>query len=243
LLAALAVAAPLAGSSEDSDLAIPDLIFGESQPQLPPFWVSARVALDSEGGLRSDYLASLKLRWDLATARGEVARQGCFEQGAVYIDPLPHHVPVSSLADLRDFSLAIVRGTVSGSEPGFLQERPGVLLRLDPVEIIAGDITAADAPLFIYYPNARFTVGSYAFCTIDPRASHEPRLGDQLLVFVRTAAAGPEGRVIAPLPEDLVFETADGELLVPGPLRDDPPVAFARSLDDLVAAMATNGGA
>jgi hypothetical protein len=242
LYAALVVAAPIAGSSGDPDPLIPDLIFDEAQPQIPPYWVAARVALDSAGRLRSDYLGQLQFHWDLMTSRGEIARRGCLEQGPVYGESLPHQVPVSSLAKLHEFSLAIVRGTVAGSKTGFMSEHAGVLLRLDPVEVIAGDITATDAPLFIYYPNARFTIGSYSFCKVDPRATHEPSPGDQVLVFSRTAVGGPERRLVGFIPDDLFFETRDGALIVPKPLRDDPPVAFARSLDDLVAAMSTQGG-
>jgi hypothetical protein len=242
LYAALVVAAPIAGSSGDPDPLIPDLIFDEAQPQIPPFWISARAALDSSGQLRNDYLGHLQFHWDLMSDRGEIARRGCLEQGPAYPDTQPHQVPVTSLAKLREFALAVVRGTVAGSEPGFYHRQAGVLLRLDPIEVIAGDITAANAPLFIYYPNARFTIGSYSFCKVDPRATHEPLPGDQLLVFVRTGAGGAERRLIGPLVDDVFFETRDGALIVPQPLRDDPPVAFARSLDDIVAAVAPNGG-
>ena len=221
---------------------VPELIFDRTQPQAPPIWVSAEAALGGGGQLRSDYLGQVQSQWNRMTARGEVAKHGCLEQGPVYIDPLPHQVPVHTLTRLREFSLAIVRGTISASQPGFYEGKSGELLRLDPAKVIAGDITAQDAPLFVYYPNATFSVGSHSFCSVDPRASYQPRPGDQVLVFVRTGVGGPEHRLTAPLPEDLFFETRDGDLVVPEALRDDPPITKAHSLDDIEAAIATVRG-
>lgn len=232
---------PLVAASHAHGAEIPDLIFDPTQPEIPPIWVSAEVALDTQGKLRSDYLGQLQYFWDLHSARGNIAADGCLVQGAVYNDSLPHQAPVRTLAKLNGFSWTVVRGTVSDLKPGFCQQQAGVLLRLDPVEILSGTLSAQDAPLFIYYPNARFSIGSYSFCKIDPRASHEPRPGDEFLIFVRTLAAGPERRLIAPQPEDLFIETENGELLVPAPLRDDPVVAVASSLEDIIAAISAKG--
>lgn len=226
-----------AASASASSVQIPDVIRDPNQPQIAPIWVSASAALDSTGKLRNDYLWQVQYQWDQMSERGQIAKEGCLAQGPVYVDPLPHQVPVKSLAKLADFSLAIVKGTIADSEPGFYLWSAGVLLRLEPVEVISGEITANDAPLFLYYPTAKFSIGSYSFCKVDPRASYEPSPGDQILAFVRTGATGPERRLIGPMPEDIFVQTKAGDLLVPEDLRDDPRVAESQSLADIVAAI------
>lgn len=218
----------------------PNLIYSQYDPEIA-VWVSADEALTAAGEFRADQLSALAYKWKFRESRGALSDEGCYAEGTVQIDPLPHQLPVSTLEQLHGRSLGIVSGTVAGIEPGFFWESPGALLRLEPVTIISGTITAENAPLFIHYPNAHFEVGSYSFCKSDPRLPHEPQLGDKLLVFIRTGAWGNEKRLVSPLPDDVFVETRGGELLSPPALRNDPVTATAHSIKDVLALLPEPG--
>lgn len=227
-------ALPALGQDRDT----PDLIYSQYDPGVA-VWVSADEALTATGELHADRLRNLAHKWEFRQSRDALSDEGCYAEGMVLVDPLPHQVPVSTLEQLHDFSLGIVSGMVAGIEPGFFWESPGSLLRLEPTTVVSGTITASSDPLFVHYPNARFDVGSYSFCKSDPRLPHAPELGDTVLVFIRTGVWGNDKRLISPLPDDVFIETKDGELLTPAALDDDPVVAAAQALEDIVAALPT----
>lgn len=140
---------------------------------------------------------------------------------------------LSSSSDYRDprgQSLArsvsesdnVLVGTVTGLVAGFLETRPGTLVRFETREVLKGK---ARAKHFVFFPAGDFRVGQVDICARSSYFPETPHLGDGLLVlfddsrlsertdiiFVRSSDVVSFHRGSAKLP--MFFQEASPELL------------------------------
>jgi hypothetical protein len=134
------------------------------------------------------------------------------------------------LAQLATYSKTIVRGTIRTVDVGFTSGTPSSLLGVEVSEVLKGD--APKSPFYVDYQVARFRIGPLSFCNLNK--GFEPRPGDEILLFAysRAVAIGQE-EVFFPRFDQMLFQSQDGTLSLPFPLKATPEVKTARTLDDV----------
>jgi hypothetical protein len=144
------------------------------------------------------------------------------------MDPKPNR----SLSDLTEQALAIYSGRIEGISQGFFSGLPSSLLRVKVTKAFrSSDLVARDEVL-VYYPLARFTIGSSTFCG-GFHGMFEPAVGNRVLVFVYDPPTNAAQTLVYPRSPELFFQTSAGRLIVPRELKTDQGIAAAGSLDDL----------
>jgi hypothetical protein len=144
------------------------------------------------------------------------------------MDPKPNR----SLSDLAEQALAIYSGRIEGISQGFFSGLPSSLLRVKVTKAFRSSNLVASDEILIYYPFARFKVGSSTFCG-GFHGMFEPAAGDRLLVFIYDPPVDAAQTLVYPRSPELFFQSSAGRLIVPRELKTDRDLAAAGSLDDL----------
>ncbi|HBL28697.1 MAG TPA: hypothetical protein DD490_17820 [Acidobacteria bacterium] len=224
----------------------PGLIYLKAGPRVAPVWVSAQEAAASEpGDLRWPLFVEAdqsKLRRFMAESerlRAEQRNRGAGESDLDCpivlsagdedrIDPKPNR----SFSDLTEQALAIYSGRVEEISPGFFSGLPSSLLLVSvKEELRASDLVARDG-LLIPYSFARFKAGGATFCG-GGAGMYQPKRGDQVLVFIYDPPLDAAGTLVYPRSPEIFFQSSDGRLIIPEPLKADRDVAAAGSLESL----------
>lgn len=81
-------------------------------------------------------------------------------------------------------------GTVTGLDGGFLQERPGTLIRVE----ISSEIGESQGPLvrYYYHPNAEFGFLGYRVCFKEKAYAPLPQVGDEVVLLLDKRDAARE---------------------------------------------------
>lgn len=234
---------------------IPDRVYFKHNPGGPPLWVSLEQAVDAQGRLRGEVLGEQALdrlgrqRADLERYRQrQLARPGSAHSSRPVIfkappgaEEVPCEVfsslneetgwqPRSSLSDLVEQSVLVVRGEVAGWEQGLYQGVAASLLELAPFEVLSSSGEYSLDSLFVLYPHAAFMVQGFAYCTHNPAYPSLPQVGDHLLLFLYEPSIDTAGQLANPLPFGVVVERSDGSLVLPEEVRDDPRLTEASTL-------------
>lgn len=98
---------------------------------------------------------------------------------------------------------------VTGTAGGFYGGVPGQLLRLVPVDVYRGDLTARD--YYAFLPIGRFSVSGKQVCKRDARFANAPRVGQEVVLFVGLPSGEDLNILQLQGPTDLI--TVDGEKL------------------------------
>jgi hypothetical protein len=136
-----------------------------------------------------------------------------------------------SLANLAVHSKMIVRGTIRTVDVGFSFGAPISLLGVEVSEVIKG--IPPKSPFYVDYPVARFRIGPFSFCNLTK--GFEPRPGDELLLFAYSGPVDRDEILYAPRLDQMLFQSQDGTIFLPSPLRDKPVTETARTLDDVIS--------
>lgn len=143
-------------------------------------------------------------------------------------------------------SKAIVTGTVAGTQPGFVELpiltfRPALLNRVVPDKVLFSADRVPQELLLLTY-GAHFKIGDVAFCgqTFEGY-DYQPRSGDRVLFFDWYGPHDPSGRLFAPHPRQMVYETREGKLVLPPVLEHEEALRSATSLDDVVEVVRSLG--
>lgn len=136
----------------------------------------------------------------------------------------------------------VVLGTVTGLQPGFIGEQPGVLVRFTVDRVMKG--VAPESSYFSFLPRGSFYVGDILVCATDEFHAPVPELGDDLLVlfddhwFNESDIVPPPGGAFG-----VVGLSQDGELRLPPPyaesspeLTDTAPAKFLSAVEARIAA-------
>lgn len=225
--------------------AIPARI-GEWEGQ--PAWVSAAEAVDVDGQLKPSLFAPYQLEARIRVAQknsravDEKRRRtmASHRNGEVVDDCQIFSGPpasedfksTASLTDLANNATAIVAGTVSAIEPGFLYGMPGSLLRFTETAYLKG---RPARETFFFYPYSRIQTAHGVICAKPVADYAVPVVGDRFVVFTYIDPPDYCGRVIlaADVARAVVHDSRAG-LKVPHSLR-----ALADDFDELQAHIRT----
>jgi hypothetical protein len=214
---------------------IPSYINSRFGPTSPAVWVSASSAVDAQGHLIRDSLPGLaRIGLEQQLASGDYRTNQCVTFLGTVADhagPVMRH---SSLKELTQNSVAILRGTVTDIDQGFAVGQPALLLEVQVAERIKDTGKFPDFPrIYIPYFKAEFKVGEYRFCNRDSRWPDPPKIGDELLLFPYRAPYDDAGQVLVPDYDgyEIIFERKGlGQIVVPPNLRDDEDFVGVRDL-------------
>ena len=211
--------------------ATPARLYSQNPNLKVPMWLRADQAIGADG-LRVDFFrdADVQMLHDLideahAAAAGKVPRAAtdsiepeiCFGERPAEIG-----LPDASLPDLVRSSRAIYSGTIEEVTPGFFEGIPASLLKvhIEAAPRASREFNTRGNRIFVYYPSAVLRVGGDRVCTRPATQSARPKPGDRILVFALAGPADTDGLVIYPqASRHLIFETADGQLLLPAQLQ------------------------
>jgi hypothetical protein len=217
-------------------------------------WISANAAADAEKIIDLDLIGS-----DAVRRRTEKQRQVLGEQLPAEMEktrvggkPLVATIPDeecksrsyaeddrggfesgATLAHLATYSQMVVRGTIRTVDVGFGFGTPISLLGVEVFEVLKG--SAPKSPFYVDYPVARFRIGPFSFCNLTK--GFEPQPGDEILLFDYTGTVDRDATLYAPRLDQILFQSQDGTLFLPSPLKDTPQVKTARNLDDVIGAL------
>jgi hypothetical protein len=140
----------------------------------------------------------------------------------------------------------IVEARITAIQPGFFLGVPASLLEVQ--------VTKTYRPLpahtqtntyYVYHPFARFAVGGFSFCNVrsarpvgDKKARStvfEPEVGGRVLLFVFGTPLDRDGILIAPLEDQILYESPKGELALSAALKRGDELHPVRSLDEVEA--------
>jgi hypothetical protein len=244
LLLGIPVGSALAGGD------VPGFIYMKAGPRVDPIWISAKAAASDKGDVRwelfssfdQDHLRSFladseRLRREAKSSQGRQAdgKRGTelecplvltSEEGRM--DPKPNR----SFSDLAEQALAIYSGRIEGISQGFFSGLPSSLLQVKVTQAFRSSDLVASDEILVYYPFARFKIGSSTFCG-GPESMFQPAVGDRVLVFIYDPPTNAAQTLVYPQSPELFFQTSAGRLIVPRELKIDQGIAAARSLDDL----------
>lgn len=213
----------------------------ESQiPGLPPLWVSASAALDASGELTNALGPGARERLRKLATPHRQSSPSSESNGPcrtyIGMPSLEHFKPTDTAEDLLSGSEHVFAGTVVASGDGFYLEIPGRLLTIEldgpPLQSPAAPPDESQSPIFLFFADARILTPSVAYCSL-PASDVRLQPGDQVILFAMTKGDDAEGRSFRALPsKELAIQTADGRLVLPDALRNDPRF---NSLTDLSA--------
>lgn len=199
-----------------------------------PLWVSAKAATTPGGGID----------WDLLGERARVIYQSvvqnvprlmveepgsqpkydpdssglrpeCVYYGSAHFDYV-NPPSDETLADVIKNAQAVMRGRITEITPGFYLGEPNSLLTVSvDRKIRSSRHFSVGNSFYIVYPKARFNIGDTNFCKHDSRFPYSPQVGDQVLILPFQGPQGEGFRLIQPGPVELIFETEQGELILP----------------------------
>ena len=219
----------------------------------PPLWISAEAATDSATVLDWDLLdESGALRQVVERQQATLGKAGLpgaatgdltvrwipaseCEVSLDMVDGRGGELPSRNLEDLVESSRAILSGVVRSVDPGFSFGIPAALLTVEVTQVLKGAPELAGQRIYVDHQVAHFAIGPYRFCNAGK--GFEPRVGDRALLFDYTGPVDRDGRLYAPRPEQVLFETGAGGLFVPERIREDRDLARSRHLVDVVAAV------
>jgi hypothetical protein len=256
LLAAVQVAPPaIAGGA-----AAPPRVLearAEITGNAAPVWVSADAATTPDGGVDWDLLGEqaksifhsverqpllpVELVPQMPDASGvfyETKPDGTTVPWLRY-GPATHEEPGGKLKTLQDVerqASGIYLGRVVGIEEGFLEGDVGSLLRLrtDQVLLPSGALHGT-GELYLFWPEARFSIGELNFWKSNPAYPPRPPLGSRVLVVADQRVPLDIGRkLVLPRPDALFVEPPDGGLEISEKAAVKPGRDLA-SLDDVIA--------
>jgi hypothetical protein len=137
----------------------------------------------------------------------------------------------------------ILEARVTAVEPGFLQGLPASLLEVQVTKAFRTSARYAKTDTFyVFHPFARFALGGNSFCnsaSVPPpdapegSSVFEPVVGGRVLLFVFGPPLDRGGVLITPLPEQILYESPQGELSLPEKLKRDDELHPATSLDEI----------
>lgn len=222
-------------SSSAGQVEAPDVI-RMSASAGPPAWASAQAVMGPDGGLNWQVLGAA----EDSPLRAEVRRQAVSSprsaSGAGVAEvperECPSHTvdssftaaedpPADTLDDLAANAKGVYAGVITAVTPGFSLHSPYSLLTLTIQETLrAAGQDAVPGNIFILHPVAHFRVGSYVFCGAPSGPFGDPKVGDQVVVFVYRWLKDRTW-VVAPVQNELLLATRSG-LKIPPALKADP---------------------
>lgn len=220
-------------SLEEPRQKAPAMLKAAGDDPQPPVWVSAEAATRDSGQIDWDllgesahqnYLGVLRMTPPLlAKPPGDHSapqydpnssgvRPDCVYYGASYYDS-PGRPSDRTLQDVFQNARTIARGRIIEMTPGFFQGEPSTLLTIE-IERVLRDAVDSEV-LHVVYPYARFTIGGVNFCKGDTEFPYRPQTGDRSLVMSFREPRDKGGSLYLVSPQELIFETASGSLVLP----------------------------
>ncbi len=142
----------------------------------------------------------------------------------------------NSLEELSQKATVIYLGRVVGISEGFFEGGPASLLtiRIDGTMLAEGDHSTA-GDVYLYYPEARFSIGKLNFWKSNPGYPPRPEMGDRILVADDRSSPDLAGRVVLPNPSGIFIESGGSGLAVKGSLNslNDHPQSLASIVAEL----------
>lgn len=218
ILIAAAILIPLVGPVLEGQQELPEVLYNSDTFVQAPVWVSAAAAIDSDGAVNDELFAD-SLREIIESFFAQPNKGDCYVVEEIFesrINP-PNR---STLALAVESSELVLMGRITAADYGFHFYSPGMLLRIEPSEVLHGR-----APLdfyYVFFPVGNFTAGPYRICKSDSRYPRAPQVGDELLIMA-------PARIRLPNDPFLELEEASSVVVVPGDAKPDLPTVFKES--------------
>ncbi|HLX08946.1 MAG TPA: hypothetical protein VKY89_13920 [Thermoanaerobaculia bacterium] len=213
----------------------------------PPAWASAQAVADPDRGLNWEALGAA----EDSPLRAEVRRQAALPHAdtSIGVAQIPEKActsisidssftaaedpPADNVDDLVTNAQGVYAGTITAVTPGFSVHSPYSLLTLKIQETLR-EAAGTPSSIFILHPVAHFRVGPYVFCGAPSKSFGDPKVGDQVLIFVyRWVKNGTW--MVAPVQNEFLLATGKG-LVLPPALKADPRLQVA-TFSELVQAV------
>lgn len=245
-LLALTTSAPVE-QDERGEVSFPRYIAREEgSPYGWPLWIDASELLTESGTFRRPDLADVMPgpaemleRFDRARADGTYRGGGdCFEDGIATMGSAsaPTLAPVN-MADLEVLALAIIRGRITGMEPGFLRGRAVGLYQIEVLDVLKDTGTEGSFPaVFLFWPETRFDFSDGCIqWSVGGWFPPPPEVGREILLTPLPGALESIANypaIVAWGGAEAIYETDSG-LSAPLPPKLFPEVFSASSIRDL----------
>lgn len=261
LLAALPVlgmAASLTSGPSTQD-SIPEVFYSSVADRQAPIWISADHARTSANQIQWKLFAPDEresLRHKLAaqerlkatepirglsalqiSGREPVGDDNCvtYEQAFLH---LSGQIERPGLEGLLKSARGVYSASIEGFSQGFLLGSPASVLELRVNEVLkseGGPVPVQE--LFAVYPFARFAIGQDVFCSGVPGKIPQPKIGQQVIVFVTSEPLDRQKTLVWADPEYFIAEEEGGAVSLPRALEGDPdlfPVQSFREAEELL---------
>jgi len=229
--AATATQGPTASSG------IPDSFRSENTYRVPPLWVSAASALDSQREVRSGVMEDRELRMvqgqvnaarerarvsAMASTAGRVPDE-CDVRFAPPVDSIRDFVPPRNFSELaaQAANHAVIDGVVTDVAVGFYGAIPATVVKV---------LTKGNRPQYLLLMTGRITVSGMNVCSYATGFSTVPAIGDHAIAVVGSAA--DDTATLYPVPGERLFVERAGHLFTPPNLGDSNSSGL-KSLEDV----------
>lgn len=214
-----------------------------------PMWVSAASAVDETGAIRRDrFRPSTHARIERAVAKQRAAlayKSAALEVECPFTLTTHRGRQASSITDGLEHAGSIYAGRIVEIEVGFRDGVPESLLAVKVTQTFKGKLYSASETIYVFYPQARFSVGSAVFCNRGPRADYTPQVGDSIILMPAYVPLETEAPVAT---NQVVFYVSEEEMILGREARVILPRRFGndrlatKSFDDLTAAIGVEWG-
>ena len=241
-LPVLGAAASLTSGHSTRD-SIPEVFYSSVADRRAPIWISADQARTSENQIEWRLFAPEEresLRHKVAAQENVKAteriknlsalqvagREPVGDENCITYEQAFHHLsgPVEGLGleGLLRSAKGIYSASIGGFSQGFFLGSPASVLELRVNEVLKpADGMAPVHELFAVYPFARFAIGQGVFCSGVPGQIPQPKIGQQVIVFVTSERLDRQQSLVWVDPEYLIAEGEDGAVSLPRALKDD----------------------
>lgn len=137
-------------------------------------------------------------------------KDGCVRLGPVLRD-YPNQRAFSSLEQATHESGMVLVATVTDQDGGFSGQEGGTLLELKPQEVLKSGDGRKEATYFAFIPIGKFELGGRFYCATHPQYPELPKIGDQVVVFVRDPASFASSFLALYYGTDIVVLAKDGK--------------------------------
>lgn len=233
------IAAGPASSQASGGEEVPDVLYHDLYEE--PVWVSAHATLDTSGRIRAGLFRE---DWIRAVERVVESdpQSDCLEVSApvdIDAEPVGGRPELALIAE----SPSIMKTKVVGRVGGFYFGQAGTLLRLRPVEVVAGEAQWQDRYMFV--PSGQFEVGEVSVCARAEGFPIPPDLGTELVQVVPRWQEVSSGAPFAAGPENLFVLEQDGSVAIhPDLVRRHPGLEQGdlKSLQRWIESVRARGG-
>lgn len=217
-------------------LPVPDVIVGGRDAKAP-LWISADSAFAGAVGGKGAHRGTDRVEEVKALMRrGPKVGRACVEMETLLYGIGASIPDWASFDILAQEQAEFVVGTVSAIKPGFYGDTDYLPL----VEVSVPVDDGAQHKLYLMYPSTDSEYAGTPICRRDPRYAHTARVGERVLVLLRSGSLDPSTEVHYVRPADVFFAQPGGYLAEDNVGVDRLP-AGTRRVEDLARVLGDAG--